>query len=87
MKICQWTSALKHWTGLNGGRVGGGWIFKRISMGPPVPRFLGFPLHNTEAEFSNPANDFVHSLNTHIQTRFNDSDPVAKATRFLDFFR
>ena len=68
---------------------GQGWrdFQKDFHGSAPVPRFLGVPLHNTEAEFSNQANNFVHSLKTHIQTRFSESDPVAKATRFLDFFR
>ena len=56
-------------------------------MHPPPPRFLGIPLHNTKANFVNIASDFLQQLKHNLHIRFSDTDPVAKATRFLDFFR
>ena len=52
-----------------------------------MPRFLGVPLHNTEADFLSQASDFLQQLKCNLRTRFSDPDPVAKATRVLNFFR
>ena len=57
--------ALRHWILDRAERwEGEGWgaFEKEFDASTPVPRFLGVPLHNTEADFVNRATDFLQQL-------------------------
>ena len=68
---------------------GEGWgtFQQKFDASTLVPRFLGVPLHNTEADFLSQANNFLRQPKCSLHTRFSDIDPVARATPFLGFLR
>ena len=46
-------------------------------------------MHNTEAQgqLTQEAHDFACKMKEHIRVRFEETDPVAKAMRLLDYFK